>query len=72
MIFLIEHILPRGYFDQTLRALSVDLIVLRDLLYQRLPKTKLHLDNLQKSRLSFLYFRLFSKFLMNISNNIRS
>ncbi|VDN56985.1 unnamed protein product [Dracunculus medinensis] len=48
MIFLIEHILPRGYFDQTLRALSVDLIVLRDLLYQRLPKTKLHLDNLQK------------------------
>uniref|UniRef100_A0A914W0D4 Rab-GAP TBC domain-containing protein n=1 Tax=Plectus sambesii TaxID=2011161 RepID=A0A914W0D4_9BILA len=49
MIFLIEQVLPSGYFDQTLRALSVDMAVLRDLLHQRLPKMAGHLDNLQKN-----------------------
>lgn len=49
MIFLIEQVLPSGYFDQTLRALSVDMAVLRDLLHQRLPKMAAHLDNLQKN-----------------------
>ncbi|KJH52693.1 TBC domain protein [Dictyocaulus viviparus] len=49
MIFLIEHVLPRGYFDQTLGALSVDMIVMRDLMLQRLPATTQHLEELQKS-----------------------
>ncbi len=49
MIFLIEQVLPSGYFDQTLRALSVDMAVLRDLLHQRLPKMAVHLDTLQKN-----------------------
>lgn len=49
MIFLIEQVLPSGYFDQTLRALSVDMAVLRDLLHQRLPKMAAHLDALQKN-----------------------
>ncbi|VDN19693.1 unnamed protein product [Gongylonema pulchrum] len=47
IIFLIEHVLPRGYFDRSLYALSVDMAVLKDLLYQRLPKTAKHLDDLQ-------------------------
>ena len=49
MIFLIEQVLPSGYFDQSLRALSVDMAVLRDLLHQRLPKLATHLDSLQKN-----------------------
>lgn len=49
MIFLVEQVLPAGYFDQTLRALSVDMAVLRDLLNQRLPKLAAHLETLQKS-----------------------
>uniref|UniRef100_A0A914ZW48 Rab-GAP TBC domain-containing protein n=3 Tax=Parascaris univalens TaxID=6257 RepID=A0A914ZW48_PARUN len=49
MIFLIERVLPQGYFDQSLRALSVDMVVLRSLLHQRLPKTAHHLDELQRN-----------------------
>uniref|UniRef100_F1KW87 TBC1 domain family member 30 n=1 Tax=Ascaris suum TaxID=6253 RepID=F1KW87_ASCSU len=49
MIFLIEQVLPQGYFDQSLRALSVDMAVLRSLLHQRLPKTARHLDELQRN-----------------------
>jgi hypothetical protein len=49
MIFLIEIVLPSNYFDQTLRALSVDMTVLRDLLHQRLPKMAMHLDQLQQN-----------------------
>lgn len=46
---LIEHVLPSGYFDQTLRALSVDMAVLRDLMHHRLPRLSAHLDQLQES-----------------------
>uniref|UniRef100_A0A158PAV1 Rab-GAP TBC domain-containing protein n=1 Tax=Angiostrongylus cantonensis TaxID=6313 RepID=A0A158PAV1_ANGCA len=49
MIFLIECVLPRGYFDQSLGALSVDLIVMRDLMLQRLPAIIHHLEQLQSS-----------------------
>lgn len=49
MIMLIENVLPSGYFDQTLRALSVDMAVLRDLVHQRLPRLSAHLDHLQMS-----------------------
>ncbi|CAI4227107.1 unnamed protein product [Auanema sp. JU1783] len=49
LLFLIERVIPNGYFDQSLRALSVDMSVLKDLLHNRLPKTMQHLDNLQQS-----------------------
>ncbi|KAK6014225.1 hypothetical protein OSTOST_20420, partial [Ostertagia ostertagi] len=47
MIFLIEHVMPEGYFDQSLGALSVDMIVMKDLMLQRLPTTIQHLETLQ-------------------------
>lgn len=47
MIFLIEQVLPRGYFDQSLRALSVDMAVLKELMKERLPRTVAHLENLR-------------------------
>lgn len=49
MIFLIEHVLPRGYFDQSLRALSVDMTVMKDLMLQRVPNTIEHLEYLKNS-----------------------
>ncbi|KHJ98370.1 hypothetical protein OESDEN_01638, partial [Oesophagostomum dentatum] len=49
MIFLIEHVLPRGYFDQSLQALSVDMTVMKDLMLQRVPVTFQHLENLKRS-----------------------
>ncbi|KAK6747497.1 hypothetical protein RB195_000603 [Necator americanus] len=49
MIFLIEHVLPRGYFDQSLRALSVDMTVMKDLMLQRVPTTIEHLEYLKNS-----------------------
>ncbi|KAJ1368739.1 hypothetical protein KIN20_030005, partial [Parelaphostrongylus tenuis] len=52
MIFLIECVLPRGYFDQSLGALSVDLIVMRDLMLQRLPAVVHHLEQLQSSSIA--------------------
>uniref|UniRef100_A0A915HWR2 Rab-GAP TBC domain-containing protein n=1 Tax=Romanomermis culicivorax TaxID=13658 RepID=A0A915HWR2_ROMCU len=45
---LLEHVLPASYFDQTLRALSVDMAVLRDLMQHRLPRLSAHLDFLQR------------------------
>ncbi|VDO21309.1 unnamed protein product [Haemonchus placei] len=36
MIFLFEHVMPQGYFDQSLGALSVDIIVMKDLMKQRI------------------------------------
>lgn len=49
MIFLIEHVMPRGYFDQSLGALSVDMVVMKDLMLQRLPATIQHLETLQNA-----------------------
>ncbi|CAJ0601714.1 unnamed protein product [Cylicocyclus nassatus] len=49
MIFLIEHVLPRSYFDQSLRALSVDMSVMKDLMLQRVPQTFEHLEKLKNS-----------------------
>ncbi|KAH3881411.1 hypothetical protein DPMN_005338 [Dreissena polymorpha] len=46
MIFLIDHVLPQGYFANNLRALSVDMAVFRDLL-KIFPKLSRHLDYLQ-------------------------
>ncbi|XP_076223705.1 uncharacterized protein LOC116430825 isoform X11 [Nomia melanderi] len=47
MIYLIEGVLPEGYFGDNLRGLSVDMAVFRDLLRTRLPKLSKHLEALQ-------------------------
>ncbi|XP_046613854.1 uncharacterized protein LOC124302108 isoform X2 [Neodiprion virginianus] len=47
MIYLIEGVLPEGYFADNLRGLSVDMAVFRDLLRMRLPKLSRHLETLQ-------------------------
>lgn len=41
--------MPRGYFDQSLGALSVDMVVMKDLMLQRLPATIQHLETLQNA-----------------------
>lgn len=47
MIYLVDHILPVNYFSNNLRALSVDMAVLRDLMRVKLPRLSKHLDDLQ-------------------------
>lgn len=47
MIFLIEGILPPGYFNGSLGGLQADMAVFRDLLGARLPKLARHLQRLQ-------------------------
>ncbi|XP_076056499.1 uncharacterized protein LOC143034396 isoform X3 [Oratosquilla oratoria] len=47
MIYLIEGVLPESYFANSLRGLSVDMAVFRELLRQRLPALSRHLDMLQ-------------------------
>ena len=49
MIYLIEGVLPNGYFANNLRGLSIDMAVFRDLLRQRLPALSRHLEMLQQS-----------------------
>nr|CAI5863063.1 unnamed protein product [Callosobruchus analis] len=47
MIYLIEGVLPDSYFADSLRGLSVDMAVFRELLRSRLPSLSKHLDRLQ-------------------------
>lgn len=47
MIFLVDYVLPRNYFANNLRALSVDMAVLRDLMMKKLPDLALLLQQLQ-------------------------
>ncbi|XP_062593729.1 TBC1 domain family member 30-like [Saccostrea cucullata] len=49
MIYLIDHVLPEGYYAHNLRALSVDMAVFRDLLRVTFPKLSKHLDHLQSA-----------------------
>lgn len=49
MIFLIEGVLPESYFADSLRGLSVDMAVFRELLRTRLPQLSRHLDTLQNA-----------------------
>ncbi|KAJ8946981.1 hypothetical protein NQ318_019062 [Aromia moschata] len=49
MIFLIEGVLPDSYFADSLRGLSVDMAVFRELLRSKLPKLSKHLDTLQNA-----------------------
>ena len=48
MIFLIEGVLPESYFADSLRGLSVDMAVFRELLKGHLPHLSKHLDSLQQ------------------------
>ncbi|XP_050533586.1 TBC1 domain family member 30-like isoform X2 [Daktulosphaira vitifoliae] len=47
MIYLIEGVLPEGYFANNLRGLSIDMAVFRDILRVRLQNLSKHLDKLQ-------------------------
>ncbi|KAF7279444.1 hypothetical protein GWI33_007262 [Rhynchophorus ferrugineus] len=47
MIYLIEGVLPDSYFADSLRGLSVDMAVFRELLRSKLPRLSKHLDVLQ-------------------------
>nr|XP_022910009.1 uncharacterized protein LOC111421106 isoform X1 [Onthophagus taurus] len=49
MIYLIEGVLPDSYFADSLRGLSVDMAVFRELLRSKLPRLSRHLDTLQKA-----------------------
>ncbi|XP_030021576.1 TBC1 domain family member 30 isoform X4 [Manduca sexta] len=48
MIYLVEAVLPEGYFADDLRGLSADMAAFRDLLRLRLPRLAQHMDYLQK------------------------
>jgi len=68
MIYLIEGVLPEGYFANNLRGLSVDMAVFRDLLRVRLQNLSRHLDRLQTESkdsgklivFAILYFYLYT------------
>lgn len=47
MIYLIEGVLPESYFANSLRGLSIDMAVFRDLLRLKLPELSKHLEQLQ-------------------------
>jgi hypothetical protein len=47
MIFLIDHILPEGYFTNSMHTLAIDMAVFRELLKAKLPKLWAHLNELQ-------------------------
>lgn len=47
MIYLVEGVLPEGYFANNLRGLSVDMAVFRELLRLRHSNLATHLDRLQ-------------------------
>lgn len=47
MIYLIEGVLPKGYFSGSLGGLQADMAVFRDILSTRMPKLSNHLQKLQ-------------------------
>jgi hypothetical protein len=49
MIYLIDHVLPEGYFTNSMHSLAIDMAVFRELLRQRAPKLHAHLSELQLS-----------------------
>lgn len=48
MIYLVDYVLPESYFARNLQALSVDVVVFRDLLALCQPSLAAHLQKLQK------------------------
>ena len=47
MIYLIDHILPEGYFTNSMHSLAIDMAIFRELLKQQSPKLHNHLNELQ-------------------------
>lgn len=47
MIYLIEGVLPKGYFSGSMGGLQADMAVFREILSTRLPKLSKHLQRLQ-------------------------
>ena len=52
MIYLIDHILPEGYFTNSMHSLAIDMAVFRELLKTKLPRLFQHLNDLQYSSTS--------------------
>jgi hypothetical protein len=48
MIYLIDHVLPQGYFTNSMHTLAIDMAVFRELLKCKLPKLYEHLHKLQQ------------------------
>lgn len=61
MIFLVEGILPPGYFSGSLGGLQVDMAVFRDLLGGRLPRLARHLQKLQGPLGEGIYIYIYRK-----------
>lgn len=59
MIYLVEAVLPEGYFADDLRGLSADMAAFRDLLRLRLPRLAHHMDYLQRISDGIYYFLMF-------------
>lgn len=49
MIYLVEGVLPKGYFSGSLGGLQADMAVFREILGNRLPKLSKHLQRLQSA-----------------------
>ena len=47
MIYLIDHILPEGYFTNSMHSLAIDMAVFREILKNKFPKLCEHLNALQ-------------------------
>jgi hypothetical protein len=47
MIYLIDHVLPEGYFTNSMHSLAIDMAIFRELLKQRQPRLHAHLNELQ-------------------------
>lgn len=47
MIYLIEGVLPEGYYADNLRGMAIDMAVFCDLMRIKLPKLSKHLEALQ-------------------------
>lgn len=47
MIYLVEGVLPKGYFSGSLGGLQADMAVFREIMSTRLPKLSKHLQRLQ-------------------------
>lgn len=69
MIFLVEGILPPGYFSGSLGGLQVDMAVFRDLLGGRLPRLARHLQKLQGPLGEGNFTQIFDT-ILSISNKI--
>lgn len=49
MIFLMDSIIPNGYYTNSMHTLAIDMVVFRELLKLKIPKLYNHLNNLQNN-----------------------